>query len=68
MNKSGVGASPSVIVSYIKQVKDAIANTPLASVPVGHVDTWTAWVNGSNNPVIEASDFIGVDAYPYFQV
>ena len=30
-------------------------------------DTWTAWVNGSNNAVISACDFLGMDAYPYFQ-
>lgn len=31
------------------------------------VDTWTAYVNASNSAVISALDFIGVDAYPYFQ-
>jgi glucan endo-1,3-beta-D-glucosidase len=31
------------------------------------VDTWTVYVNATNNPVIEAVDFIGMDAYPYFQ-
>jgi glucan endo-1,3-beta-D-glucosidase len=30
-------------------------------------DTWTVYVNATNNPVIEAVDFIGMDAYPYFQ-
>jgi len=34
---------------------------------VGHVDTWTAWVDGSNNPVITACDFVGMDGYPYWQ-
>lgn len=67
-NGENPGASPDTIVSYIKQVRDAIANTPLSSVPIGHVDTWTAWVNASNKAVTEASDFVGVDAYPYFQV
>lgn len=62
------GAEPATLVGYIQQVRDAIAGTALSSVPVGHVDTWTAWVNGSNNAVTDASDFIGVDAYPYFQV
>lgn len=28
---------------------------------VGHVDTWTAWVDGANSEVITASDFIGLD-------
>jgi len=64
---STIGQEPSVIVDYISQVRTAIANTALSSVAVGHVDTWTAWVNGSNDAVINACDFIGVDAYPYFQ-
>ncbi|KAK5170347.1 uncharacterized protein LTR77_004934 [Saxophila tyrrhenica] len=34
---------------------------------VGHVDTWTAWVDGANQAVIAASDFLGMDGYPYFQ-
>merc|ERR1712174_97799 len=34
---------------------------------IGHVDTWTAWVNGSNSAVTEACDWLGMDAYPYFQ-
>jgi glucan endo-1,3-beta-D-glucosidase len=68
LNKENPGVGPDVLVGYIKQVRDAIAGTPLSGVPVGHVDTWTAWVNASNDAVISASDFLGVDAYPYFQV
>ena len=30
---------------------------------VGHVDTWTAWVDNANKAVITASDFIGLDGY-----
>lgn len=66
-NMSGVGAGPDVISSYISQVKNAISSTAASGKLVGHVDTWTAWVNGSNDAVITAADFIGVDAYPYFQ-
>lgn len=66
-NGENPGASPDTIVNYINQVRDAIAGTSLSGVPVGHVDTWTAWVNSSNDAVIDASDFVGVDAYPYFQ-
>jgi glucan endo-1,3-beta-D-glucosidase len=66
-NLSGVGANPADIVTYIGQVRSAIANTPISSAPIGHVDTWTAWVNGSNDAVIKAVDFLGVDEYPYFQ-
>ncbi|KAH8820829.1 GPI-anchored cell wall beta-1,3-endoglucanase EglC [Xylogone sp. PMI_703] len=64
---SGLGANPDTIASYISQVRDAIKGTPLSGATIGHVDTWTAWVNGSNNAVIEACDWIGMDAYPYFQ-
>ena len=39
----------------------------MSSALVGHIDTWTAWVNSSNAAVISACDFIGMDAYPYFQ-
>jgi len=34
---------------------------------VGHVDTWNVWTSGQNAVVITACDFVGVDAYPYFQ-
>ncbi|KAF2835702.1 glycoside hydrolase family 17 protein, partial [Patellaria atrata CBS 101060] len=66
-NGSDPGADPNVIVDYINRVRAAVANTAAKGKPVGHVDTWTAWVNGSNKAVIAASDFLGVDAYPYFQ-
>ncbi|KAI1007347.1 putative glucan endo-1,3-beta-glucosidase [Podosphaera aphanis] len=65
--KSGYGAEPSIIANYINQVRLAISDTGLSSCPIGHVDTWTAWVNSSNQAVIDASDWIGMDAYPYFQ-
>ncbi|KAI1095857.1 glycoside hydrolase family 17 protein [Rostrohypoxylon terebratum] len=64
---SNVGVGPDVIVRYIKETKDAIAGTGLEKAPIGHVDTWTAWYNGTNQPVIDACDWIGMDAYPYFQ-
>ncbi|KAF1834656.1 glycoside hydrolase [Decorospora gaudefroyi] len=66
-NNSGPGAQPQQLVSYIQQVRNAIRGTPLAGKPVGHVDTWTAYVNASNNAVISNLDFLGMDAYPYFQ-
>ncbi|KAK3398146.1 glycoside hydrolase superfamily [Sordaria brevicollis] len=66
-NKENPGAQPLTIAHYIKQVRDIIHNTPLSGAPVGHVDTWTAWANSSNQVVIDASDFLGFDGYPYFQ-
>ncbi|KAL8778970.1 MAG: hypothetical protein Q9213_007170 [Squamulea squamosa] len=67
LNKSNPGESPDAVVRRINAVKQALAGTILSGKPVGHVDTWTAYVNSSNSAVIEASDFVGVDAYPYFQ-
>ncbi|KAK3687511.1 glycoside hydrolase superfamily [Podospora appendiculata] len=61
------GLDPATLVGYIGKVKDAIKNTAFAGIKVGHVDTWTAWVNGSNKNVIDASDFIGVNAFPYWE-
>ncbi|GAM86904.1 hypothetical protein ANO11243_049250 [Dothideomycetidae sp. 11243] len=61
------GAEPAALISYIQQVRSAIAGTAWANAPVGHVDTWTAFANGSNDGVAGACDFVGVDAYPYFQ-
>jgi len=66
-NKSGPGAQPQELVKYIQQTRDAIKGTPLQGKPIGHVDTWTVYVNASNKAVIDAVDFIGMDAYPYFQ-
>lgn len=40
---AGVGADAATIASYIVQVKAAVAGTILSEVPIGHVDTWTAW-------------------------
>ncbi|KAG4033962.1 hypothetical protein MFRU_004g04570 [Monilinia fructicola] len=65
--KAGYGANPDELVKYIKQVREAIAGTSLSGASLGHVDTWTAWVNGSNSAVAEALDWVGMDAYPYFQ-
>ncbi len=66
-NNSGAGAQPADLVNYIQQTRSIISGTSMAGKPIGHVDTWTAYVNASNNAVIEALDFLGVDAYPYYQ-
>lgn len=63
----GVGVDPTTLVDYIQRVRAVIAGTNLANVPVGHVDTWTVYENATNSALIAACDFIGVDAYPYFE-
>jgi glucan endo-1,3-beta-D-glucosidase len=66
-NKAGAGAQPQELISYVQQTRNAIRGTPLDGKPVGHVDTWTVYVNATNNEFISTLDFIGMDAYPYFQ-
>lgn len=66
-NNAGVGASPTELASYINQVKSAISGTILAGKLVGHVDTFNDFTNSTNVAVIQAADFLGMDAYPYFQ-
>ncbi|KAI1422254.1 glycoside hydrolase [Xylaria sp. FL1777] len=64
---SNPGVDPDVLLGYVKQVKEAIADTALEGALLGHVDTWTAWDNSSSGVVVDALDWIGMDAYPYFQ-
>lgn len=66
-NKAGVGAGPNEIIAFISDYKKAFSGTALGAVPVGHVDTWDVWVNGTNKPVIDAVDWVGVDEYPYYE-
>jgi len=61
-NDSGAGANPADLVNYINQVRSAISGTSASGASIGHVDTWTAWVNGTNDAVISAVDWLGMDA------
>lgn len=62
------GAGPDTLVDYIDQVRKTIKGTCLSDAPIGHVDTWTAYVNGSNQALIDACDWLGMDTYPYFEI
>lgn len=63
---AGAGATPDTITNYIGQVKSAFPNL---GKPVGHVDTYNTWSNSSGwmSGTAAAADFIGIDAYPYFE-
>jgi glucan endo-1,3-beta-D-glucosidase len=65
--KAGVGNSAENIVKFIKDTRSKLANTPLAKIPLTHVDTWTAWVNTSNKAVIDNIDFVSVNVFPFYQ-
>ncbi|KAK7186425.1 hypothetical protein DPSP01_013095 [Paraphaeosphaeria sporulosa] len=62
-----VGATPEQVVDFISKTRAVIKGTSLEGKPVGHVDTWDAFVNGANSAVVSACDFLGMDAYPYYQ-
>ncbi|TVY20102.1 putative glucan endo-1,3-beta-glucosidase eglC [Lachnellula arida] len=59
----------STLASQIYDVRGMLSTVSgyTTDIQVGHVDTWTAWVDSANTAVIEAADFIGTDGYPYFQ-
>jgi len=58
---------PSTLASQINDVRGMMWGLGAGSIEVGHVDTYTMWIDSANVAVIEASDFLGVDAYPYYQ-
>lgn len=66
-NKAGLGKTPDQIVTFIKEVRESLKGTALDGIPVGHVDTWSAWTNTSNSKVVDAVDFLGTDLYPYYE-
>lgn len=66
-NNAGVGNDADTIVRFIKTAKSRLANTALKGKPFTHVDTWTAWVNGSNKAVIDEIDFLAVNAFPFYE-
>ncbi|KAM0721917.1 hypothetical protein Q7P37_002842 [Cladosporium fusiforme] len=66
-NDPNPGVGPDVLVDYIQRTRSVIAGTAASEAPIGHVDTWNDWVNGSNSAVIEAVDWIGFNAFPYFE-
>lgn len=66
-NGAGVGTQPDVLLGFINAYKKAVADTALANVPVGHVDTWDVWPNATNKAVLDAVDWVGVDEYPYYE-
>ncbi|KIV91840.1 hypothetical protein PV10_06333 [Exophiala mesophila] len=66
--EAGIGVDSATIVRYIDRVRDLIDRTPLLQdIPVGHVDTWTAWVLPENAIVAERVDWLGHNSFPYFE-
>ncbi|CBX92291.1 hypothetical protein IAQ61_006310 [Plenodomus lingam] len=67
INNAGVGATGAEIEGYIGWMRDWIRGTPLEGKPIGHVDTWSAWVLPENRGVANSVDFLGHNSFPYFE-
>jgi len=65
--KAGVGATGAEIEGYIGWMRDWIKGTALESKPIGHVDTWTAWVLPENRGVVNTVNWLGHNSFPYFE-
>ncbi|KAH9881848.1 hypothetical protein J1614_001019 [Plenodomus biglobosus] len=66
-NKAGVGNTADAIIRFIRTTRERLANTALSNIKITHVDTWTAWVNGSNKAVVDEVDFVSVNNFPFYQ-
>ena len=66
-NQAPAPADPETIVMSINKTRGVLEKNGLSGIPVGHVDTWDQWKDSSAAPVIDASDFIGMNAFPYWQ-
>ncbi|ORY68175.1 GPI-anchored cell wall beta-1,3-endoglucanase EglC [Pseudomassariella vexata] len=64
---AGVGATGEEIVGYIGWLRDWIKGTALESKPIGHVDTWTAWILPENAGVAASVNWLGHNSFPYFE-
>lgn len=66
-NNAGVGATGAEIEGYIGWMRDWIRGTALENKPIGHVDTWTAWILPENRGVANAVNWLGHNSFPYFE-
>jgi len=57
---------PGTLANRIYDVRGMVRQQGVMA-DVGHVDTWDIWTADENIGVITACDFVGVDAYPYYQ-
>lgn len=61
------GAGPALLSKYVDQTRDAVKGTCFEKAPIGHVDTWTAYANSTNREFSDKLDWVGMDAYPYYE-
>lgn len=66
LTPSALAAKISDIKSFLSGISDKNGNS-YSGVMVGTVDSWNIWVNGTNSDVIQAADYIMVNAFPFWQ-
>ncbi|KAI1840433.1 hypothetical protein JX265_013830 [Neoarthrinium moseri] len=66
-NNAGAGATGAEIEGYIGWMRDWIKGTLLENKPIGHVDTWTAWILPENRGVANSVNWLGHNSFPYFE-
>jgi glucan endo-1,3-beta-D-glucosidase len=64
--QTGPGVTAELLVAYLIRTRNAIGTTIARDKWIGHVDTWSAWIDPANKPVLTACNFIGMVAIPYF--
>ncbi|RPA75756.1 glycoside hydrolase [Ascobolus immersus RN42] len=58
---------PEGLAGYILTAKDVLQGQLGADVPIGTADTWNTLVGHGARPVIEASDIIMTNAFPFWE-
>lgn len=66
-NNAGAGATGAEIEGYIGWLRDWVRGTALEGKPVGHADTWTAWILPENRGVANSVDWLGHNSFPYWE-
>lgn len=66
-NKAGPGQTSQTIIRFVNETRSRLNGTTLSTIPIGHVDSWSAWANESNKDVIRAVDFVGTNLFPYYE-
>jgi len=58
---------PNTLAQQIYDVRGMMSVSGGKGIWVGHTDTWNLWSNDTAGVVIAACDFVGMNAYSYFQ-
>ncbi|EJT69608.1 GPI-anchored cell wall beta-1,3-endoglucanase EglC [Gaeumannomyces tritici R3-111a-1] len=66
-NDAGQGATGAEIEGYLGWARDWFRGTALEGKPLGHVDTWTAWVLPENAGVAASVNWLGHNSFPYWE-